>query len=118
SIGGRPLDEPHDDPDDWPAPGGGLTERDPAHTQGAGDREGRRGAPTAPGPAERPVPFSPDDGDSGGGGDQGDDAPGTGDPNDADESDPKSSPFTRDAALGAFTAAAASPSFRFEFTAA
>lgn len=83
-------------PDTWPAAGADVTETGRAMTQGSGDGKVKRGAPA-------PAAFSPSDGGSGGGGDQ---------PDDDD------TPFSKDAALAMFTAAAGSPSFRFHFTAA
>ena len=91
-------------PDNWPQAGADVSETSRAYTQGSGDGKVKRGAPA-------PGPFSPGDGDSGGGGDQGDDK------DDGDQPDDEDTPFSRDASLAMFTAAAGSPSFRFEFTA-
>jgi hypothetical protein len=88
-IPADPEDSPPADPGQWPAAGAGVSERNRAYTQGSGDGKVKRGAPPA-GPAQE------DDGD-----------------------DPDGKPpFGKDAALAMFTAAAASPAFRFEFTAA
>jgi len=92
-------------PDNWPQAGADVSETGRAYTQGSDDGKVKRGAPA-------PGPFSPGDGDSGGGGDQGDD------PDDGDQPDDDDTPFSKDAALAMFTAAAGSPAFRFEFTAA
>jgi hypothetical protein len=97
-------DDPMNDPANWPQTGADVSERSRAYTQGSGDGKVTRGG--------APAPFSPDDGDSGGGGDQGDDE------DDGDQPDDAGTPFSKDGALAVFTAAAGSPSFRFEFTAA
>lgn len=88
------------DPDQWPQAGADVNERSRAYTQGSGDGKVTRGAP-----------FSPSDGDSGGGGDQDGE-----DPNDSG-SDDEDTPFSKDGALAMFTAAAGSPSYRWHFTA-
>jgi hypothetical protein len=111
-IPGNPDDMPPADPDEWPAAGAEVSERNRAWTQGRDDGKVKRGTPPA-------APFAPDDGDSGGGGDQDDDndqSAGT-DPNDTGKGD-EDTPFSKDAALAMFTAAAGNRDFRFEFTAA
>jgi hypothetical protein len=101
---GLPPDHPMSDPANWPAAGAGVNERERAYTQGSDDGKVSRGAPA-------PGSFSPDDGDSGGGGDQGDDK------SDGDQPDDDTTPFSKDAALGMFAAAAGNREFRWEFTA-
>jgi len=101
SSGLSPDDPGH--PDNWPQAGADVNETGRAYTQGSDDGKVTRGAPA-------PAAFSPDDGDSGGGGDQGD-APAEG-----DRPDDESTPFSKDGALAAFTAAAGNSDFRFEFT--
>lgn len=96
--------DPMNDPANWPQTGADVSERSRAYTQGSGDGKVTRGG--------APAAFSPDDGDSGGGGDQGDEEDGGDQPDDA------GTPFSKDGALAMFTAAAGSPAFRFEFTAA
>lgn len=103
-AGGFPPGHPMSDPANWPSAGAGVNERERAYTQGSDDGKVKRGAPA-------PDSFSPDDGDSGGGGDQGDDQ------GDGDQPDDDSTPFSKDAALGMFAAAAGNREFRFEFTA-
>jgi hypothetical protein len=102
TSGLSPDDPGH--PDNWPQAGADVSETARAYTQGSDDGKVKRGAPA-------PGPFSPGDGDSGGGGDQGDD------PDKGDQPDDDTTPFSKDAALTMFTAAAGSPAFRFEFTA-
>lgn len=97
---------PGGNPDQWPSAGADVNETSRAYTQGKDDGKVTRGG--------APAPFSPDDGDSGGGGDQDDDS--GPDPNSSGGEE--DTPFSREGALAMFTAAAASPSFRFEFTAA
>jgi hypothetical protein len=113
-IPGNLDDMPPADPDEWPAAGAEVSERNRAWTQGRDDGKVKRGTPPA-------APFAPDDGDSGGGGDQDDDndggqSAGT-DPNDTGKGD-EDTPFSKNAALAMFTAAAGNRDFRFEFTAA
>lgn len=100
-------DNPMNDPASWPQAGADVSERGRAYTQGRDDGKVTRGGAPA-GQGSQPVPFSPDDGDSGGGGDQ---------PDDSSDSD-EDTPFSKGGALAMFTAAASSPAFRFEFTAA
>jgi hypothetical protein len=88
-IPADPEDSPPADPGQWPAAGAQVSERNRAYTQGSGDGKVKRGT----------SPASPVQGDGG------------------DDPDGKP-PFGKDAALAMFTAAAASPAFRFEFTAA
>ena len=96
-----PQDSPQDgqqgfgDPGQWPQAGADVTETGRAYTQGSDDGKVKRGAP------------------SGAPGTDGED-----EEDDGDKPDDDSTPFSKDGALAMFTAAAASPSYRFHFTAA
>jgi hypothetical protein len=106
----KDADDPTADPASWPPAGAQVNETSRAYTQGSGDGQVTRGAPGefSGAPAQDGAPPPPGSQEES----LGDD------PDDASGSDDESTPFSKDGALAMFTASAASPAFRFEFTAA
>jgi len=93
---GTQEDNPEADPSQWPQAGADVNETSRAYTQGSGDGKVKRGTPPAPQQDQENDPGNQDD---------------------SSGPDDDSTPFSKDGALAMFTASAASPAFRFEFTA-